>query len=56
MLDIVNRRLIVLRDPAPLPAGLGATAYRDQRTLTSTDLISPLAVPTASIRVADLLP
>jgi Uma2 family endonuclease len=56
VLDLNSRRLLVLRDPAPLPAGLGATAYNTQRALEPTDHVSPLAAPTASILVADLLP
>ncbi|MCE9566450.1 MAG: Uma2 family endonuclease [Planctomycetes bacterium] len=56
VLDIVNRQLIVLRDPAPLPEGLGATAYRDQKTYAPTERISPLAAPQASILISDLLP
>ena len=56
VLDLNSRRLLVLRDPAPLPAGLGATAYRNQRALDPTDRVSPLAMPTASVLVADLLP
>lgn len=56
VLDLEGSRLLVFRDPVPLPAGLGATAYRVRRTLTTTDSISPLAAPNASIRVADLLP
>jgi Uma2 family endonuclease len=56
VLDIVNRRLHVLRDPQPLPKGLGATAYRTQQVLGPTDRVSPLAAPTASILVGDLLP
>ncbi len=56
MLDVTNRRLLVFRDPVALPAGLGATAYRTQLTLNPTDRVSPLAAPTASILVSDLLP
>jgi hypothetical protein len=56
VLDVVGRRLLVFRDPVPLPAGLGATAYRTHQTLTDADTISPLAAPAAVIRVADLLP
>ena len=52
----VNRRLLVYRDPEPLPAGLGATAYRTHLTLGPTDTISPLHAPTSTITVADLLP
>jgi Uma2 family endonuclease len=56
VLDLNGQRLLVFRDPIPLPAGLGATAYRTQLTLAPTDRISPLAVPQASILVGDLLP
>lgn len=56
VLDLEGNRLLVFRDPVPLPTGLGATAYRIRRTLTAADSISPLAAPSATIRVADLLP
>jgi Uma2 family endonuclease len=56
VLDLDGRRLLVFRDPVPLPAGLGATAYRTHLTFGPTDSVSPLAVPTATVRVADLLP
>ena len=56
VLDVDNRQLLVFRDPAPLPAGLGATAYQTRLTLADTDTVAPLALPTAAVRVADLLP
>jgi len=56
VLDLDSRRLLVFRDPVPLPAGLGATAYRTHLTFGPTDSVSPLALPIAVIRVADLLP
>lgn len=56
VIDVVSRVLIVFRDPVALPAGLGATAYRQRNTYGPDDTISPLAAPTATIRVADLLP
>lgn len=56
VLDLNGRRLLVFRDPAPLPAGLGATAYRAHLTYAPGDAVAPLAVPTASIPVADLIP
>jgi Uma2 family endonuclease len=56
VLDVDGRRLLVFRDPVPLPAGLGATSYRTRLTLTDADTISPLAAPTSAVRVADLLP
>lgn len=56
MLDLNGRVLHVLHDPQPLPAGLGATAYRTHLTLGPADAVSPLAVPGASLVVGDLLP
>ena len=56
VLDLENRKLIVFRDPVPLPAGLGATAYRSRTEHGPADTVSPLAAPTAMVRVADLLP
>jgi Uma2 family endonuclease len=56
VLDVVNRELHVFRDPQPLPATLGATAYQIHDTLGPNDTVSPLAAPNAVIRVADLLP
>jgi Uma2 family endonuclease len=56
VVDVDGRRLLVFRDPEPLPQGLGATAYRTRLTLTDADSISPLAAPTSAVRVADLLP
>ena len=48
--------LLVYRDPEPLPAGLGATAYRTHTVHGPDDTVSPLAAPHAAVRVADLLP
>ncbi len=56
VLDVDGRQLLVFRDPVALPAGLGATAYRTHLTLTAADTLSPLAAPSATVRVADLLP
>jgi Uma2 family endonuclease len=56
VLDLNSRRLLVFRDPVPLPAGLGVTAYRTHLTFGPTDRVSPLAAPVASILVGDLLP
>ena len=56
VIDLENRRLLVFREPVPLPSGLGATAYRTHLTLEPTESVSPLAAPAASVRVADLLP
>jgi len=56
VLDIENRQLHVFRDPVPLPAGLGATAYRTHTVLDTAETVSPLAAPHITIHVADLLP
>ncbi len=58
VLDVDNRQLHVFLDPQPLPLppDLAATAYRTHLTLASTDHVSPLAAPNASILVSDLLP
>jgi Uma2 family endonuclease len=56
VLDLDNRQLHVFRDPQPLADALGATAYQTHLTLSPTDHIAPLAAPTASVLVGDLLP
>jgi Uma2 family endonuclease len=56
VLDVDNRQLHVFRDPVPLPAGLGATAYRTHLVLGPADSVAPLAAPASALRVADLLP
>jgi Uma2 family endonuclease len=56
VLDVDGRRLLVFRDPVPPSQGLGATAYRTHLTFGPADPVSPLAAPSVSVRVADLLP
>jgi Uma2 family endonuclease len=56
VIDLESRQLLVYRDPVPLPAGLGATAYRTHLAFGPEATVSPLAAPTAAIKVADLLP
>ena len=56
VVDVDGRQVFVFRDPAPLPAGLGATAYRTRRTYGPADAVAPLAAPNAPVAVADLLP
>jgi Uma2 family endonuclease len=56
VLDVTNRELHVFRDPQPLPANLGATAYRTHTIHGASDTDAPLAVPNATVAVADLLP
>lgn len=56
VIDLETRQLLVYRDPVALPAGLGATAYRTHLAFGPEATVSPLAAPTASIKVADLFP
>lgn len=56
VIDVTNRQLHVFRDPVPLPAGLGAVAYRSHTTYDATDTVSPLAAPIVNITVSELLP
>ena len=53
VIDVENRLLLIFRDPAPLPEG--GLAYRTCLKLKESDSASPLALPTAGIRVGDLL-
>lgn len=48
VVDINGRRLLVYRDPR-------AGDYATQQALGPTDAVSPLAAPSATVRVADLL-
>jgi Uma2 family endonuclease len=54
VLDVINSRLFVFRDPVPVAAG--GTAYRTHLTFGSRDSIAPLGAPDSSVQVADLLP
>jgi Uma2 family endonuclease len=56
VLDVTGRQLHVFRDPAPLPAALGTTAYGTHLVLGPGDSVAPLAAAGATVRVADLLP
>ena len=54
VVDVANGRLLVFRDPYPIPPG-GHT-YRTRLTFGPGESVSPLAAPHAVIAVADLLP
>jgi Uma2 family endonuclease len=56
VVDINGNQLHVYRDPGPLPDELSAVAYSTHLTLGPNDTVAPLAAPTATVRVADLLP
>jgi Uma2 family endonuclease len=54
IVNLSDRRIEVHRDPGA-EAG-GRARYRSHRLLSVTDSVSPLARPSISIRVSDLLP
>lgn len=54
VLDVENNQLHVFRSPQPIAAG--GTAYRVHQILGPADSVSPLAAPSAVVRVSDLLP
>ena len=53
IVNLVNRRLEVYRDPAPIDGGHG---YKIVQTLFDSDRIAPLAAPGGTVAVADLFP
>lgn len=56
VVDVEHRQLLVFRDPGPLPAGLGAAAYRTHAAHGPDAVVTPLGAPHAPVKVADLLP
>ncbi|MGH7388006.1 MAG: Uma2 family endonuclease [Candidatus Rokuibacteriota bacterium] len=56
IVDLVDRVLEVRRDPAASPAAAYGWDYATVETLGPASVVCPLAVPTTSILVADLLP
>lgn len=56
VVDVEHRQLVILRDPHPLSAGLGATAYKTHVTLGPTDTAATQFAPAAPVLVGDLLP
>lgn len=56
VVDVEHRQLVVFRDPHPLPAGLGAVAYRTHTALAPTDSVAPHFAANSPILVSDLLP
>jgi Uma2 family endonuclease len=54
VLDLAGRRLLVFRDPRPIPDG--GAAYRTRKEFGPSESVTPVNAPTASVRVADLLP
>lgn len=56
IIDVNQRNLEVHRNPTVDPTASYGSRYIDSRTLGGADMIAPVALPTAPIRVADLLP
>jgi Uma2 family endonuclease len=56
VIDLVHDQLIVFRDPRPNPGQPRGASYLRQTTLDRGDSIAPLAAPTASVGVNELLP
>ena len=55
VVDLDGGRLLVYRNPAPLPPALEATTYRTQLVYTAGDTLTPLHA-THAVNVSDLLP
>ncbi|MDB5313958.1 MAG: hypothetical protein JWO38_8160 [Gemmataceae bacterium] len=56
MLDVVNNRLYVFRDPRPDPSQRFGHGYFQQIINTPSDRVAPLAAPNSPVTVSDLLP
>jgi len=56
ILNLIDRVLEVHRDPGPLPEDPSRSGYRPTQRLGRSETVTPLAAPSATIRVADLLP
>ncbi|MFN8556491.1 MAG: Uma2 family endonuclease [Dehalococcoidia bacterium] len=56
ILNLAERVLEVRRGPAAAPDGSDRWEYREVRRYGPDEVVSPLAVPAARIRVRDLLP
>jgi Uma2 family endonuclease len=56
VVDLVQRQLIVFRDPARDVVQMYGAAYRSRDTYDASIAVSPLAAPQTQIRVGDLLP
>lgn len=52
--EATGKKLLVFRDPAPIPAG--GHHYRTTLTRSAGDTVTPVNAPAHVLRVADLLP
>jgi Uma2 family endonuclease len=56
VVDLVNRRLVVLRDPVADAAARHGSRYSTVNALVVGQSVAPLAAPAASVAVADVTP
>ncbi len=56
IVNLIDRVLEIHRDPAPDPAAPHGWRYRSVVTLAPPSMITPVALPSVQIRIADLLP
>lgn len=56
IVNLVDRQLEVHRNPIREPSRRPRYRYRDVTVLRPTDVVAPLALPQAAVRVSDLLP
>ena len=56
VVNLLDRRLEVHRDPVPMPGQLYGYGYQTCTHSVAADVVAPLAVPQGAIKVADLLP
>ena len=56
LVNLLDRRVEVYRDPAPQPQARYGRAYRGVQSYEAGDRISPLAAPGSVVQVADILP
>ena len=56
IVNLVDRQLEVYRDPVAAPLAPFGWQYGQRQALAASGAISPLAVPSASISIADLMP
>jgi Uma2 family endonuclease len=56
VVDLVNRRLIVMRDPVADATARHGSRYSTVTMFTSGQSAAPLAAPASTVAVADLLP
>lgn len=56
VIDLVNGRVIVMRDPTPDAARRFGAGYATVTPFVPGQTMAPLAAPTATVAVADLLP